>query len=159
MFYKISESWKAYRFERRISKLFKKLDRVNKEFLKEKQGKYGTELWSIEHEAYHEYKQLKESIYKAMTDTLTLRARRLFIPLPDTTTEQFWETSEFYNGRLLNDEGIAELRKNIREEEKARTQFMLLVVGGLTGLLGTVAACISAFGNIFAIYLSHLPNK
>jgi len=79
---------------------------------------------------------LRYRVRRAMSDYLIAEADRLLIPLPDKEDEKIWENIERYP--TLTQQGINEVRAEIRAERKARMELFVMWVPGVVGVLGAL---------------------
>jgi hypothetical protein len=79
-----------------------------------------------------QYRRIEE----AKSDYLVARAERLMIPVPSLYDSKTW----IFDGgcRYLTREAFVKLRSDIRAEEKARAERLLIWVPGVVGIIGAL---------------------
>ena len=142
----------SWRFEHELRKLQKAQDKRRATcskllFEARQQKKSEDEVARISAEASLDDSILGDEIDSLVTEELTNKAERYFIPVPPRDDQRYWKKSYIPDdGTYLIAEGIAKLRDSIRDEEKKRRESRLAVLDAtakivvmLTGLIG---ACI-----------------
>ncbi|NHX01538.1 hypothetical protein [Pseudomonas koreensis] len=91
--------------------------------------------------------EMRQSV---LTHYLTLKAADLHVPLPDRRNKSFWRTAEIDDDppcpRYLTQQGVAEARKVIREEQKARRDaiaFWIPIFFGAAGMVIGITAALN----------------
>jgi hypothetical protein len=84
---------------------------------------------------------------------LTRRAAKLFIPLPPRNVDdmfgdeidEFWEPLQLSERWVLNMKGIRQVRSEIREERKARRDYLLSWIIPFIGILGVIIGAVAGY--------------
>ena len=93
------------------------------------------ETQRINHEKTQEIIIVRDLILRLGTEYLYKKAAKRILPTP--FADEFWEDSFAIPGtKHLNEEGLLELRKTLREERQARSRSIVMWVSALTGLIG-----------------------
>jgi hypothetical protein len=139
----------SWRFEHELRKLQAAQDKRRATCRKlileaRRQKKNEEEVDCIWNEASTDDGILGDEIDSLVTDELTNKAERYFLPVPPRDDKRYWRESYIpESGTYLTAEGVTFLRDAIREEEKKRRESRLAVldatakiVGMLIGLIG-----------------------
>ena len=84
---------------------------------------------------------------------LTKHAARLFISLPPRhvddmfgdEVDEFWEPLQLSERWVLNMKGIRQVRSEIREERKARRDYLLSWISPFIGILGVIIGAVAGY--------------
>lgn len=90
------------------------------------------------------------------TKDLLRKARHLRVPIPHRVNEageesEFWYQGNYTGGWYLTNEGIKELRKEIRDEVKARQETRaawVIWVTGVTGIVGAISGLLAIISKL-----------
>ncbi|TBN47473.1 hypothetical protein [Pseudomonas sp. BGI-2] len=129
--------------QRRALKQIRKVEKENDKILPLQAGD-DWERYDLESERIFEMRQ------SVLTRYLTIKAADLHVPLPDRRNKSFWRNAEIDDDpprpRYLTEQGVAEARKVIREEQKARRDaiaFWIPVFFGAAGMVIGIAAALN----------------
>jgi len=132
------------RYRWKLRELLKELDNIDRQFqplIEESRGK-STETQKLISEKAQEEIFVRDLILRHSTDYLFKKASRLIIPVP--YDDKFWEESFAIPGtKHLNEDGILQLKKTIREERIARSKSVVVWMSSLTGLIGAATGLLA----------------
>jgi hypothetical protein len=144
-----------WRFERKLAKLQKERERVEKLYAKKLHDALKNRLSSDEkgrliNGREVDLEECDDDINLHTTGYLVSKSRKLFIEVPPRDNDTFWFTSTTFGGRYLTHAGVTKLRNDIRAEPKARwdmiqpkLSLLIPVITSLTGVLGAVIGVLS----------------
>jgi hypothetical protein len=101
---------------------------------------------------WHSYIQEASNIYEwrqlVMTKYFSRKADDLNLPLPDRSDKSLWDSVDFDNDpsqpKYLTQIGVLEIRKLIREEQKAKREAVAFWIPIFFGCAGMITGIISA---------------
>ena len=125
---------KLRREESRISKIYQKVFKSYR-----LQNKSKDDMGMLYSELSAELMPIREEIDILVTSYLRGEARKKFIPLPDFESPKMWEEcSTISYQKVLSNLGIATVRSALRNERREKIKFVLQVLAGITGIIGTL---------------------
>ena len=90
---------------------------------------------------HDELEMVEHQIYRLRSDYFWDRAFRAGVPIPEG---EFWSANKAYPGTdHINPEGILILVERLHERTKRISQFVSVVIAGLTGLVGAITGLVS----------------
>ena len=126
-----------FKYRWKLRNHLKELDEIESRFqprLDQAQGD-SKETQCIINEKTKEIIIVRDLILRLGTDYLYKKAAKKLLPTP--FDDKFWEDSfAIPCTKHLNEEGLLELRKTLREERHARSQSIVVWVSAFTGLIG-----------------------
>jgi hypothetical protein len=137
--------FETIKYKMKINKLNKKMDKVNDVYRnlisKENDRNKRHELMS---EASAEIFPIESEIRQSMSKYLINEAEKLIIPLPELNDKEFWEDDlKYFTKNILTNKGIAQIRSQIRNEKKERSDQYLPWLVLIIGLLGAATGFLS----------------
>jgi hypothetical protein len=117
----------------------RKLDRTYGPLLAKEQK--GSDAYAELNAQYaEEQMELSEERRLHFQQKLLGQARRLFLPVPPyrRDSENWEEANRLYGHYFLTEKAIKEIRKDIREERKARREMLFGWISPMSGIIGTV---------------------
>lgn len=140
--YYITYRWTLSKLYRRKEKTQKKYDELIKEAQKTKKDE--EIIRELKSEASSEHFIYYNAIASLMTDYLSDKAEKMFLPLPSFKEEEgLWEQNPMTGKKLLTKKGIAELNSTITKHRRERTETIfrwITLVGGLIGIITGLVA-------------------
>lgn len=126
------------RYRRRINKLSKQQNKIQKEYRTKINKETDRErIRELEAYEFHEFSELQEEIDLLMTSNLRNKASKLFIPLPKYEDEEKWQDCRYISTqKTLTTAGINDVRTAIRLETKGRIEMYLPWIVAVSGLIG-----------------------
>jgi len=123
---------------------------------KAKKNKDKGKVQSLQHDFRFEMDLHEEDEDEFHTKTLLRQARRLRVPIPHRINEggkesECWYQGNYTGGWYLTNKGTSELRKEIRNEIKARSEsrtVWVIWVSGLTGIIGAISGLVAVISKI-----------
>lgn len=135
----------------------------------------GLRLWRKEHKLKREYRELRKKIgsnkasmeqemeldelncglieieeerYYLYHQSLVHKANKLFLPVPPYTgrvDDDMWDQLPITGYHVLSQKGIKDLRNQLREELKARREWILGWIAPFVGIVGTLLGFLHKF--------------
>lgn len=137
------------KYRLRLAKLFKQKERVhalyaNKITEAKNESKNQNDIKSLENDSWFEQQMISEEISILVTDYLTKKANRSFIPTPSLEEDGMWEKCNKIHCRyVLSSKGITKLRTSMRIEKKEKYDMLLLLFTTLIGIIGATTGLIA----------------
>ena len=138
------------KFRWQLRSLFAEQDRMRKIFkvhlAKARRSKAPrSEIEALNSEAWHEETMINDEIALLVTQFWLRRANRLFVPAPARTEEGMWQESQHIERWVLTEKGISAVRTAVREEERAKREFLAYLGSGIIGVVGAVTGLVAVW--------------
>ena len=130
----------AYRWK--LSEHLRSLSRKNAKLKRAQESNGTNDLDDEITELMYEAVATQEKILRLTTDRLWEQAAKLIVPVP--SGDRYWD-EPLGGGELrhLNEEGVMELRRRIREERNDRFRITFALMSVFTGLIGAATGLVA----------------
>jgi hypothetical protein len=124
------EIWRMQRSERKLARAYyKRIEKLRKDKRDEEQ------IALMMSEDVTTLSQLEMDIVFAESQKLTQEARRLKVPLPERNDEAW---NAFFDHNVLTPKGYADLRSNIRQEQRERRETVTALIKDIISPVGGI---------------------
>lgn len=143
------DALRTIRHRRTISALQRRLERyeteIDEKIDQARRAGERDEADSLVSEFFFEKDQFESQISRLETRFLVSEARRYLIPIPPTRTKGTWEQTKYDERWVLTYQAMQELRRNIRNERRERSDPVKTWLALVTGLVGALIGLAAIF--------------